>query len=171
MSCNDAGSHSANCGLIPKQVRCQTAPRPVAHGLWPAVIAVSARMEGEHSARSPHETATAHAPDVSGLAEVERPMAPHSVDDLTRSFERHLRGQQVAPHRRDVPPSCPSVRRPPPSQPGTERGSGTRGRAGLRISRPSSTCCSRSTSPPPPTTATEACTPSTDGSRTRRRSR
>src|SRR6266545_4182074 len=42
--------------------------------------------EDEHSARSPHVSATAHAPYVSGLAETERPMAPHSVDDLARSL-------------------------------------------------------------------------------------
>src|SRR6266487_4449918 len=54
-------------------------------------------MEGEHSARSPHVSATAHAPDVSGSAEMERPMAPHSVDDLARSFERHLRPGNKSP--------------------------------------------------------------------------
>src|SRR5919198_2448057 len=54
-------------------------------------------MKGEYNARSPHVSATAHAPDVSGLTETERPMAPHSVDDLARSFERHLRAGNKSP--------------------------------------------------------------------------
>src|SRR5574341_1700853 len=34
---------------------------------------------------------------MSGSSEMERPTAPHSVDDLARSFERHLRAENNSP--------------------------------------------------------------------------